>query len=146
MNKLSLTVIFFVFVLVFTICSAGLVEITKPEQKQKVSWRYTVEGNSSAENNSGLEIHVLIWPLAADGPWYVQPTYTQDDGVWFSTAYFGRDPKQFPEDIGGIFRIVAIMTNKTIKLEPTLKELPDLPQSSISQKVVVIRSPEAYEA
>ena len=86
---------------------------------------------------------MLIWSNATNGPWYVQPTNTQDDGSWFSDAHFGRDPKHHPEDIGSDFIIVAILTNEPLKAGPSYIFPEQLLDSSNTIKV--IRSSEQYE-
>ena len=131
--------------LICVLCSAGQqsgtesVEITDPKSGDNVSWQFIVEGNSSATADSGLKVYVLIWPIEANGPWWVQPTTTYSDGSWESNAYFGRDPSKFFEDIGTTYRIAAIMINGTLKEGETLRELPDVPKSARSEKITVKR-------
>jgi hypothetical protein len=153
MTKSRLIGAFLAVGLICTICSVGqsdnggnqtskalqFVEMTTPKEKDDVSWRTWVKGNSSATKDSGLSVWVLIWPIDAEGPWWIEPTTTFSDGSWQSYAYFGRDPQRYSEDIGGAYRVVAIITNETLKSGETLQELPDLPLSSISQEAIVTR-------
>ena len=114
------------------------VDITKPKDKDKVSWRYTVEGSSSATKDSGESVYVLIWPVESDGPWWVQPTTTFSDGSWQSYAYFGRDPRVYPEDIGTSYRVVAIITKQELRGGQTFRELPD--HIVRSKEIIVTRT------
>jgi hypothetical protein len=99
----------------------SFVEINKPEENDDVSWRFMVEGNSSAIEDSGLSVYVLICTLEAEGPWQVQPTTTFSDGSWQSYAYFGREGT----DIGITCRVVAIITTQKLTAGQTFIKLPD---------------------
>lgn len=121
----------------------SFVDITKPKEKGGVAWRHMVEGSSSATKDSGLGVYVLIWPIEADGPWWVQPTTIFSDGSWQSYAYFGRDPKLYPEDIGTTYRVVAITTTQKLSGGQTFRELPD--SVAKSKEIIVIRTEEARE-
>ncbi|KKL69869.1 hypothetical protein LCGC14_2110580 [marine sediment metagenome] len=101
------------------------VYITKPKDKDKVSWREKVEGSSSATEDSGFSAYVLIWPIEVDGPWWVQFTTTYSDGFWQSYAYFGRDPSLYPEDIGTNYKVVMIITKHELRGGQTFTELPE---------------------
>lgn len=138
MNKLKLIVIFLIGLLVFSYCSLAYVEITNPKNKDYVLWRSLVEGNSTAISESGSNAYVLIWPIEAEGPWYVQPTTTFPDGSFRSKAYFGRDPSVYPEDIGTSYKVITIITNETLK--GTMVNLPLVTSSNKSKEVVVIRN------
>jgi len=100
------------------------ISITAPKDGDNVSWRYMVEGFSSATEDSGLSVYVLIWPLDAGGPWYAQPTTTFSDGSWQSNAYFGRNPDQHPEDIGSDYRVAAILTTQKLSTGQSFEKIP----------------------
>jgi hypothetical protein len=110
--------------------ASQFVEMTTPKEKDDVSWRTWVTGNSSATKDSGLSVWVLNYLIEDEGPWMVQPTTTFSNGSWQSYAEF-RDP--------GTYRIVAIIIPGALKSGETLQELPDLPLSSISQEAIVTR-------
>ncbi len=118
--------------------STPFVDITKPKDKDKVSWRYLVEGSSSAIKDSGLSAYVLTWPIESDGPWWAQPTTTFSDGSWQSYAYFGRDPKLYPGDIGTTYRVVAIITTQKLSGGQTFRELPE--DVARSEEIIVTRT------
>ncbi|RJE46810.1 hypothetical protein A7K50_12355 [Dehalobacter sp. MCB1] len=80
-----------------------------------------VEGISSAVEGSGLNVYVLIWPIEADGPWWVQETNIKSDGSWESQAYFGRVGVI---DKGKNFKIIAIITKQELNKGETLLSLP----------------------
>lgn len=140
-NKSKLIGITLISILICCVCGSGYIEITNLKQKEVVSWRQLVEGNSSATKDSGLNVYVLIWPIDADGPWYVQPSAAVFyDGSWRIKAYFGRDPGQYPEDSGTTYKITAIATNKTFESGKKFDKLPIELPSNKSQEIIVIRS------
>jgi hypothetical protein len=145
MNNSRLIVSVLVIGLLCAICSSGqptgakLVNITNLKSGDNVTWRATVEGNSSAPAYPGFKVHVLIWPIDADGPWWVQPTQTFSDGTWESFAFFGRDPRLNPEDIGTHYRVVAILTNQTLDGIRVLNELPIASRFARSEIIIVKR-------
>lgn len=101
------------------------VEIIRPKDGGDVSWMYTVRGNYSAKEGSGLKAYVLVWPNEAFGPWWVQDTETYSDGLWRSNVYFGEDPKIHPEHIGTAYGIVAILTDQELESGQRFRDLPD---------------------
>jgi hypothetical protein len=115
-----------------------IVNILKPAEKDAVSWREWVNGTSSASEGSGLNATVLIWPMASNGPWWVQTTTTYSDGSWDSHAYIGRDSKIYPDDIGGAYKIIAILTEQRLNGGDPYRELP--PHVSKSREVIVTRT------
>ena len=145
MNNSRLMMAALIIGLLCIFCSMGqslekqFVEITKPKSGDNVTWRFTVEGNSSATANSGFKIYVLIWPMEANGSWWVQQTQTFPDGTWESDAYFGRDPKVYPIDIGTTYKVEAIMTKDALSANETFRELPNLSKSYRSESIIVKR-------
>ena len=115
-----------------TSSSQQFIEIDKPQDGGEVSWMYTVEGNSSATEVSGLNVYVLVWPNEAFGPWWVQETKTYSDGSWESHAYFGRGPE---EDVGTTYGVIAIVTDEELRPGQTFTEIPDCVVKSNSIKV-----------
>ena len=111
----------------------SFVEINKPEENDDVSWRFMVEGSSSATEDSGLSVYVHICTLEAEGPWQVQPTTTFSDGSWQSYAYFGREGT----DIGITCRVVAIITTQKLTAGQTFIKLPD--SVAESKEILVTR-------
>lgn len=101
------------------------VEIIKPQDGGNVSWMYTVGGNYSAKEASGLNAYLLVWPKEAFGPWWVQDTETYSDGLWLSNVYFGEDPRIHPEHIGTTYGIVAILTDQELESGQRFRDLPD---------------------
>lgn len=146
--RLTLTII--IIGIASAICTqcaiaVGFVQITNLYDGDYVSWRDTVEGNSSAIQGSGLNVYALIWPLEADGPWWVQPTKTYSDGYWYANAYFGRDTRLYPEDVRTHYKVVAIMTEEDLRGGQTFKDLPIKLRSEKSNEIIVTRSNETYE-
>jgi hypothetical protein len=121
-----------------TLKDKDFIDISNPRDKDFVDFRSIVEGKSSARDGSGLNAYVLIWPIEGNGPWYVQKTTTFNNGDFYSRAYFGGDPSKYPEDIGSTYRIVAILTDKTLD-QGKLEVLPIVPSSHESNEVTVIR-------
>jgi hypothetical protein len=121
------------------IAGTQFINITNPHNGDNVTWRQAVEGYSSATSNSGLKAYLLIWPIEANGPWWVEPTQTYPDGTWESYAYFGRDPRVNPEDIETTYRVEAIMTKEDLNPGATLVELPNVPKSARSESILVQR-------
>ena len=112
---------------------SSFVVISEPEEKDEVSWRYMVEGSSSATEDSGLSVYVLIWTVEAEEAWRVQPTTTFSDGSWQSYAYFGREDM----DIGVTFRVVAILTTQNLSAGQAFIVLPDY--DAKSKEILVTR-------
>lgn len=110
--------------------------INKPKDRDTVPWRYMVEGSSSAIQNSGLNLYILVWNIESNGPWWVQPVSTFSDGSFQSNAYFGRDPKIFPDDKGSSYKLIAIITKQILK-EQTFNKLPD--HAAKSKEITVTR-------
>jgi hypothetical protein len=137
MDKLDCVAAFIAIWFIFTSSSMGIpqVEILKPHDGDEVTWLYTVEGNSQATNSSGLSAYVLIWPIKANGPWWVQQTKTYSDGTWESHAYFGRDPAAYPLDIGTTYQVTVIVTRNKLKAGETFN---DLPIESLSERSNII--------
>jgi hypothetical protein len=120
MNKMMLFVV--VIGLISGLCfGAGnvSVNITNPKDESPVFQTSMVDGTSSA--TSGMKVYVLVWPLEADGPWWVQSTQTKSDGSWESNAYFGRVGSI---DDGKTFKIIAIVTDQELKTGDKFTELP----------------------
>jgi len=65
------------------------VTITAPKGGDTVSWREFVEGTSEGVyNNPERNIYVLIYPIDAGGPWWVQPDVDIfRDGRWEVNHY-----------------------------------------------------------
>lgn len=102
------------------------VTITSPKNGYEVSWREIVEGTSKGVYGSELNIYVLIYPIDAGGPWWVQPDVDVfHDGNWEVNCYFGRNPKIYPEDKGANFRVSAIITTEELREGQQLQKLPD---------------------
>ena len=141
----SIAIVLSIGLLSLTISSSGqtagvqFINITNLHTGDNVSWQQSIEGDSSAVANSGLNVYLLIWPIEAYGPWWVQQTQTFPDGTWQSNANFGRNPKMFPEDIGTTYKVEAVMTNEVLKPGMTLAELPSVPKSDRSEIITVKR-------
>ena len=130
---------------IFIICSPALtagqfVSIQNPKNGDNVSWRYLVEGSSSANDTYGQKVFLLIWPFESNGPWWVQPTETFSDGSWQSYAFFGRDPRLTPEDTNTHYRLVALLTKENITEGQSFSYLPDVPKSFRSKEIIVTRN------
>jgi|Deesub1362A_J573_1020465.scaffolds.fasta_scaffold06767_4 hypothetical protein len=101
------------------------ITIASPSDGAEVSWREVVEGISEGVHDSELNVYVLIYPINAGGPWWVQPEVDIfPDGKWEVNCYFGRDPQIYPEDKGANFRISAIVTREKLKEGQQLQKLP----------------------
>lgn len=94
--------------------------IINPKDGSLVFQRSMVDGNSSVI--AGMKVYVLVWPLEANGPWWVQSTKTKPDGNWESNAYFGREGSI---DVGKPFKIIAILTDQELKAGDTFNDLPE---------------------
>ena len=112
------------------------VTITAPKEVDTVSWRDFVEGTSEGVyNNPERNIYVLIYPIDAGGPWWVQPDVDVfRDGRWEVNCYFGREP---PQDKGTRFRVCAIITTQKLREGQQWQKLPDY--VAISETIKVIR-------
>jgi hypothetical protein len=108
----------------------GNVNIINPEDGSLVFQNSIVDGNSSAK--SGTNVYVLVWPLEAAGPWWVQSTITNPDGSWESNAYFGG-----ATDSGKPFKIIAIITDAKLNAGYTSYDLPT--HLAKSKEIGVIR-------
>lgn len=116
---------------------APAITITAPTEGNIVSWREIVEGTSEGAYGSELDIYVLVYPIDAGGPWWVQPDVDIfHDGSWEVNCYFGRDPKIHPEDKGARFRIRAIITTQKLREGQQWQKLPDYIVSSETIKVI----------
>jgi hypothetical protein len=135
MNKLIISVL---IIGLFFCCVAhgeqGFVSIIKPKTGDSVFLRSMVEGKSSAVTDTGLRACVLVWPIEANGPWWVQPTKTKSDGNWESHAYFGREGSI---DVGKTFKIIAILVTEELVDGSTLPELPS--RLAESEEIIVTR-------
>ncbi|MBL7117161.1 MAG: hypothetical protein ISS94_00020 [Candidatus Syntrophoarchaeum sp.] len=117
--------------------SITTITITSPTEGDEVSWRYNVEGSSTGVYGSELNVYVLIYPLESNGPWWVQPpVILHPDGNWEASCYFGRDPSEYPEDIGDYFKVCAIVT--TLKLEQG-QQWYSLPDYVVKSEIVQVR-------
>ena len=104
-----------------------IVSITSPKTFSAVSWQQQIRGTSQRiVSDPKLNIYLLIYPIETNGPWWVQPKIIIDpQGNWVSTGYFGRDPKQFPEDINKSFNMIAIATPSTLEPGQQWYSLPE---------------------
>jgi len=111
------------------------VAITAPKEGDKVSRREFVEGTSEGVyNNPERNIYVLIYPIDAGGPWWVQPEVDiSHDGSWEVNCYFGREP---PQDKGARFRVCAIITTQKLSEGQQWQKLPDYVVKSETLKVI----------
>lgn len=141
LNKSKLVVAFLIVILTCSFC--GLVTCTNknvgiesPKDKDIVSARNAVWGNCT--NCSELHPYIIIWPIESEGPWYIQKTTLFPDNSFYSNAFFGGDPKYYPEDIGTTYKIVAIIINQTLR-DGRLDKFPEVPESDESDPVIVIR-------
>ncbi|MFZ3058111.1 MAG: hypothetical protein WA102_00105 [Candidatus Methanoperedens sp.] len=109
-----------------TFTSTPSITITSPTEGDMVTWRYIVEGTSNGVYGSKLSFYVLIYPIEAGGPWWVQPMGDiSPNGNWETTAYFGRDPANYPEDSGKHFKVSAIITSTKLTEGQQLEKIPD---------------------
>ena len=136
MNPSRLMAASLAVVLICSSCSFGFIEISKPKDKNYVLFRDLVEGNSSATEESGLEVYVLIWPIQKNGPWQVNPAATFYDGSWRFKASFGNEM-----DKGTTYKVIAIIGDKTLGDTRTLNDIQDVSESNKSQSIEVLRSP-----
>lgn len=91
------------------------ITVSSPKGGDNVSLRQIVKGTSTGVYGSGLSIYVLVYPIAAGGPWWVQPEVSiLTNGNWETNAYFG-DPANPSVDIGKKFKISAIITSVKLK-------------------------------
>ncbi|WP_214020247.1 hypothetical protein [Methanoculleus sp.] len=113
------------------------IALESPEDENQVSYRALVQGTSEGIAGSGAHIYVLVNPVEAGNSWWVQPEATiGPDGVWETSAYFGRDPAQYPEDVGKEFRIIAIATSEVLE-EGEYATVPD--NVCCSDKPVIVK-------
>ena len=114
------------------------VTIAAPEEGATVSWREFVEGTSEGVYGSDLsDIYVLIYPIDAGGPWWVQPEVdVSHDGSWEVNCYFGRNPATHPDDRGARFRVCAIITTQKLSEGQQWQKLPDYVVKSETINVV----------
>ncbi|VVB66807.1 Uncharacterised protein [uncultured archaeon] len=108
------------------------IRIDNPKNYTHVPLNYDVEGISIATEFTGLKAYVLIWPIEANGPWWVQETDTYPNGRWISRAFFGQE-----EDTGKSFKIVAIMTEEELRAGETYRLLPS--NRGASDEAIVYR-------
>lgn len=102
------------------------ITIISPKEGDIVTWRNSVEGTSNGVYGSKLSIYVLIYPVEAGGPWWVQPIVDiSPNGNWDTTAYFGRDPANYPEDSGKHFKVSVIITSTKLKEGQQLEKIPE---------------------
>ena len=125
------------------------ISITNLQDSDEVPWKLSVEGSSSFEVfasriwpeglSQQLYVHVLLFPVEPDGPWFVQGSaIIQPDGAWEVYSYFGRDPDEYPQDIGDQFRVCAIITREKMMPGQTLQDFPAY--LSVSRICSVIRN------
>ncbi len=125
------------------------ITVNDPQGGDVVPWKHSVKGSSSWEvfasriwpEGLGLHLHVyvLIFPVESNGPWWVQdPAIVRPNGDWEVYAYFGRDPAEYPDDIGDPFRVCAIITKDKLQPEQSFQDFPDY--ISVSEIYQVIRS------
>jgi hypothetical protein len=112
---------------------AETVRIIDPQNDDRVPLNYEIKGSSIATGASGLKAYALIWPVEANGPWWVQETQTEPTGKWTAKAYFGRQ-----DDIGNTFTIIAILTDQELRTGTTYSMLP--PNWGKSNEVRVYRT------
>lgn len=98
--------------------AAPTMTVTSLESGFEVPWRYEIKGIvDEVVISSGLNVYVLVYPVESNGPWWVQPSVeVGPGGYWQTRAYLGRDPAQYPEDIGDLFYVTTIAT--PMRLEP----------------------------
>lgn len=86
------------------------VTMFSPVDGGNVSVNEPVYGNSTGVYGSGLNLYLLISPLASnDNLWWVQPeAIVSPDGSWHVNSQFGRSAEQ---DIGAKFWVTAIVTS-----------------------------------
>lgn len=113
------------------------IALGSPEDGSQVSYRALVQGTSEGIAGSGAHIYVLVNPVEAGNTWWAQPEATiGSDGAWETSAYFGRDPAQYPEDVGKEFRVIAIVTSDILE-EGEYATIPD--NLCCSDKPVTVR-------
>ncbi|MCJ7514739.1 MAG: hypothetical protein MUO89_02050 [Dehalococcoidia bacterium] len=114
--------------------------IISPENGFDVTWHHVVEGTISQPeiiDDPGLNVYVLVCPIEAGGLWWVEPTVVfHSNGQWEVNAYFGREPTQYPKDVGTSFYVVAIATRMRLEYGQQWYALPDHVYSS---NVVIVR-------
>ena len=132
----------FLVIVMVCLCSQAIatIEITSPQRLDKVSWRTKIDGQITPFQND-TNVYVLIWSTYDKGPYYVYEADLLPNGSWMADAKVGRDPRQFSEDIGGTYRIIAIETNETI----SYGQIDEIPGNAIeSKKIDVDRSSDLY--
>jgi hypothetical protein len=108
-----------------SIPSTSSITITSPREEDIVPWRYIVKGTSNGVDDPKLSIYVLIYPVEARGPWWVQPQVDiLANGNWETTVYFGRYPAKYPEDSEAHFRVSAILTSKRLTEGQQFENIP----------------------
>lgn len=107
-----------------SIPSTSSITITSPGEEDIVPWRYIVEGTSNDVDDPKLSIYVLIYPVEAGGPWWVQQSVDiLANGNWETTVYFGRYPSNYPEDEAH-FRVSAIITSERLTEGQQFEKIP----------------------
>jgi len=106
-------------------------DVSYPQNGDEVDWMTSVTGNSSGiVTNNTLKIYLLVYPVESEGPWFVQNRpIVNPDGSWSGLVYFGRDPINYPEDIGDQFLLLAIVTTSDLQPGKTLTES-EIPEST----------------
>jgi hypothetical protein len=108
-----------------SIPSTFSITITSPREEDIVPWRYIVKGTSNGVDDPKLSIYVLIYPVEAGGPWWVQsPVDIPANGNWKTTVYFGRYSANYPEDDEAHFRVSAIITSERLTEGQQFEKIP----------------------
>jgi hypothetical protein len=112
------------------------IAITNLENGSSVPLNFQLEGTSMAYERSEMKAYLLIWPIEAYGPWWVQETTTYPNGNWNSNAFFGRAGQ---EDIGKCFKVMAVIARERLAAGETFTMLPFSEETFKSKEIIVCR-------
>jgi hypothetical protein len=98
------------------------IEITNLRNGSLVPYNCNLEGTSRA-GRYGMKAYLLIWPIEAKGPWWVEETVTSTNGNWKSNAFFGRPVN---DDNGKSFKVMAVITRENLSAGPIIALPPNV--------------------
>ena len=113
MNATKLARAIFAVILVCSLGSQGNVLITSPVDRAIINSQFDsqtiIEGTSSAEDDSGIHVYILVWQEEEISSCQIYEADTDYEGGWKMSFTFGEDS---PFSSEGRYRVMAIESRK----------------------------------